>query len=410
MGRTVCPPDVKQRASGAKAVLVWAGLLALIFAVLAWPAGGLAASLDASGDIRIYLVDPSDAEPAFAIEHDGLELIAEFGSDENSLFVGAGSLRWGPGRSGSLMMSGRAEPMPLVGYHLSRGNSDYVRFIGLMESDEARRLIGHRLEYTPTPDVVLGVSETAVVSQNASRALYLPFPGFPLYALQRVVSQQDRAQDSLININLGADFSLSWDLMSSDFAKWGGFAPRMELYGEIFIDDAQGHIPNRAYVPDMVGGLVGIDLPKLPWNLRFGANIEYVAIANFVYSHRNPNNDYVYRGVMLGHPLGPDSDMLVLTLSYCPDKCAKLTLSGAVERHGEGRAGQSWSHQHEPEEWFLSGVVETCARAVFGIERELAPMARLMGSLEYATKSNSGNVLGQASDEWNMRIGVGVKL
>ena len=113
--------------------------------------------------------------------------------------------------------------------------------------------------------------------------------------------------------------------------------PAWNSHGEIFIDDAQGHIPNRAYVPDMVGGLVGIDLPKLPWNLRFGANIEYVAIANFVYSHRNPNNDYVYRGVMLGHPLGPDSDMLVLTLSYCPDKCAKLTL-GVVERHGEGRA------------------------------------------------------------------------
>jgi len=33
--------------------------------------------------------------------------------------------------------------------------------LGLMEHEQERRLLGHRLEYAPTPRVTLGVSETA---------------------------------------------------------------------------------------------------------------------------------------------------------------------------------------------------------------------------------------------------------
>jgi len=185
-----------------------------------------------------------------------------------------------------------------------------------MESEQQRRLFGHRLEYAPTPRITVGVSETAAVSGDVSAALYLPFPGLPLYALQRSASQRDRTQDRLININFGADFSVWWEL-PPDFALDGDdhvravaqpevstTPPRLELYGEIFIDDAQQSISNRAFIPDMVGGLIGIDLPALPGNLRLGANIEYVALTNFVYSHKNTDNNYMYRGRILGASFG----------------------------------------------------------------------------------------------------------
>ncbi len=150
------------------------------------------------------------------------------------------------------------------------------------------------------PGLHWGVSETAAVSGDVSAALYLPFPGFPLYALQRSASQRDRTQDRLININFGADFSVWWELPPG-FALDGDdhvravaqpevstASPRLELYGEIFIDDAQQSISNRTFIPDMVGGLIGIDLPALPGNLRLGANIEYVALTNLSTRIRTP--------------------------------------------------------------------------------------------------------------------------
>jgi hypothetical protein len=402
-------------------IAVYICAAALGLAVLACPAESLAASLDADGEICICLGHSSGGGLALEIGYDGFELLVGAGSDENKFFAGVGSLRWGPGRSGSLIMSGKAQPMPVMGYRLRRGNSDYVRFVGLMEHEQERRLLGHRLEYAPTPRVTLGVSETAAVSGDLSAALYLPFPGFPLYALQRAASQRDRAQDRLVNVNFGADFSVWWELpprpaLSGDdsvraLAEPGvsTMLPRLELYGEIFIDDAQQKIPNRTFIPDMVGALIGIDVPELPCNSRLGANIEYVALTNFVYSHKNPDNNYVYRGVILGHPLGPDSDALILTLSFRPNDRTKLTLSGAMERHGEGRIGQSWSRQYGPDDWFLSGIVEKAARVSMGIEHDLPGPLVLIGSFEHVARSNSDNILGESRREWAAKIGIGVR-
>lgn len=403
-------------------IAVYMCLAALGLAMLACPRGVLAASLDANGEISIFLGHSNEAVPALEIGYDGFELLVGAGSDANELFAGVGTFRWGPGRSGSLIMSGKAQPMPVIGYRLRRGNSEYVRFVGFMESEQQRRLFGHRLEYAPTPRITVGVSETAAVSGDVSAALYLPFPGLPLYALQRSASQRDRTQDRLININFGADFSVWWEL-PPDFALDGDdhvravaqpevstTPPRLELYGEIFIDDAQQSISNRAFIPDMVGGLIGIDLPALPGNLRLGANIEYVALTNFVYSHKNTDNNYAYRGRILGHPLGPDSDALILTLSFRPHDRTKLTLSGSIERHGEGRVGQPWSRESDPDDWFLSGVVEKGARVSLGVEHDLWGPVVLAGSLEYAARSNSNNVMGESRKDWAARIGIGARL
>lgn len=389
---------------------------ALGLAMLACPGGVLAASLDANGEVSIFLGRSSEAGPAIETGYDGFELLVGAGSDENRLFAGVGSFRWGPGRSGSLIMSGKAQPMPVVGYRLSRGNAEYVRFVGFMESEQRRRLFGHRLEYAPTSRIALGVSETAAVSGDVSAALYLPFPGFPLYALQRSASQRDRTQDRLVNINFGADFSVWWELPPSfaldgdDSVEASTTQPRLELYGEIFVDDAQQKISNRTFIPDMVGGLIGIDLPALPCDLRLGANIEYVAITNFVYSHKNPDNNYLYRGVVLGHPVGPDSDALILTLSFRPHDRTELTLSGSIERHGEGRIGQSWSRDYGPDDWFLSGTVEKAVRVSLGIEHDLPGPVLLVGSLEHVARSNSDNTLGESRRDWAARIGIGVRL
>jgi hypothetical protein len=367
-----------------------------------------------AGGALAIVYDSPDSAPALSIEYDRLQLllvhaVEPFGpfqqlgaSGRFELFAGVGLPQWGPGRTGSLIMSGRTTPVPHVGYHLAVGRADYVRFVGMMESEQRRRLLGHRLEYSPTSWLRLGVSETAVVSGEASALLYWPFPGLPLYALQRAVSQRHVAQDSLININLGADFVAT--------LPGEGRRPGLEVYGELLIDDAQGTISNRDSVPDFLGGLVGVRVPQFTSDPRFSAYFEYVAISSYVYSHRNPDNNYVYRGTVIGHSLGPDADMWAVAAGFRPDSQTIVSLLGAVVRHGESEIGHPWSPAEGRYREFPSGIAERTVKASLEMERTLREPVLIAGRLELGTTFNKGHVQGSTCTYWRAAAALGVRL
>lgn len=370
--------------------------------------------LHVSGGVLAIVYNSPDTAPALSVEYDGLQLLLGYPVEPSGpfkqpgtygrlqLFAGAGLPKWGPGRTGSLIMSSRTPPVPHVGYRVAVGSADYVRFVGLMESEQHRRLIGHRLEYSPTAWLRLGVSETAVVSGEASPLLYWPFPGLPLYALQRAVSQRDRAQDSLINVNLGADFVATLP----GKGRW----PKLEAYGELLIDDAQGSISSRGVVPDFLGALVGVRVPRFPSDPRFAVHLEYVAIANYVYSHRNPDCSYVYRGTGIGHSLGPDADMLALAADFRPDSRTVVTLVGAFSRHGEGEIGHPWSPGEGDDREAPSGVIEKTVRVSLEFERILLEPVLFAGRLELGTTFSKGHVQGSTHRYWRAGAALGVRL
>ncbi|HBK60334.1 MAG TPA: hypothetical protein DDZ84_06010 [Firmicutes bacterium] len=361
--------------------------------------------LEVSGGVLAIMYYSPDCAPALSVEYDGFQLLLgqQIGqSGQLQLIAGLGSPRWGPGRTGSLIMSGRTPPMPLAGYRFAAGNARYVRFVGLMESEQRRRLIGHRLEYSPTQWLRLGVSETAVVAGDASSALYWPFPGLPLYALQRAVSQDDRLQDSLVNVNFGADLAIVLPPC--------GQRPQLEVYGELIVDDAQGSISSRGFVPDFIGGLVGVRIPQFPADPRLGANLEYAAISNYVYSHRNSDCNYVYRGTGIGHRLGPDADMLALAADFRPNSRTIVSLLGAFERHGEGEIGDPWSSDEGTGRRFLTGIVEKSATLTFEAKKTLSGPAFWAGRLEFATAFNHGHIQGRTYRSWRVGAGIGIRL
>lgn len=392
-------------------------VVASLVVAVVWSSAAHAASASASassvspnplcgsgGVSTVMYISPENA-PTLSVEFDGFQLLLEQQVGrlgELRLIAGLGSPRWGPARTGSLIMSGRTLPMPLAGYCLAARNANYVRFAGLMESEQRRRLIGHRLEYSPTTWLRLGVSETAVASGDVSSALYWPFPGLPLYALQRAVSQRDRQQDSLINVNFGADLAITVPAR--------GKRPQIEVYGELMVDDAQGAISNRDYVPDFIGGLIGARISEFAADPRFGAGVEYAAISNYVYSHRNPDCNYVYRGTVIGHRLGPDADMLALWADFRPAPQAVVSLLGAFERHGEGKIGDPWSSGHGTDRRFLTGIVEKTATLTLEAQRRLSGPAFCTGRLELATASNYGHVQGSKHSSWRIGCGIGIRL
>lgn len=370
---------------------------------------------------------------------DGLELLLTSGIQSNSVFCGLASFRWGPGRSGSLMMSGKVPPMPVAGYTLNYDKSEYIRFIGRMEPDGKRRIVGHRLQYAPNTWLQLGISETAILSDKASPGMYWPFPGLPLYALQHVVNQQDRSQSSHININLGLDFRFfvqprAWAILrvgsdatidgepsctslfeklsqeSIDSTAKQRVSSCPEIYGELFIDDAQGCLQNRDFVPDLIGGLIGVQLPRLLGDDRWALNIEYVAVANYVYSSRNPVNNYVFRDILIGHPLGPDSDMVIATMKFRPDTMTEFVVSSSIERHGEGKIGNPWTSGTEKNDIFLSGIVERTMSVKCGFRRALARPFYVWGCVEAAAASNHEHRAGANWRHCSAEVGLGIQL
>ena len=310
-----------------------------------------------------------------------------------------------PGRNGSLCLSGVADPMPVLGYRLAVRRSEYERFAGLMETDSHRTLVGHRLNVQATPRLRVAVSETAVLSGDPSPFFYWPFPGLPLYALQRVVYQQDKRPGNDANVNLGLDFSLAFGETSKNASGCGCNA---ELYGEILIDDAQGYASRRSWVPDFIGGLVGLDIQGRISRWPVTLNVEYTRINNYVYSHRIASNNYVYHGVGLGHPLGPDADGIFVTLTVRPSPRTSIEIRSAFERHGEGHIGLPWSHELGRDGMFLSGVVERRSKLGLLFTQELSRNILLRTSLELVRSENHGNTQGSGWRGWAASVGLGL--
>jgi hypothetical protein len=389
------------------------------------PTPAVALNVWRSGSIGLEAGWAAGEGPDVGLTMDSLSLMVGARVRGFELVGGVASFRWGPGRNGSLALSGAVDPMPVVGYRVLEEKADYIRFVGLMERDGNRILVGHRLNYQPTPWLSVGINETAVLSEDPSALFYFPFPGLPVYALQHVIYQQDRRRGNDANVNLGGDFTLRFR--------------DVEIYGELLIDDAQGTLSDRKRVPDFVGVLGGFEVRRAVgdrWVLT--GNAEYTRINNYVYSHRVPNNCYTYHEVGLGHPLGPDADAVVLTLkaeglgatltggapgvaseaasagasAADPDAApvTRIELKASFERHGEGHIGLPWRSEFGTDHIFLSGVVEKLARVELAAERRLAGGVWVTAEAGLARAENHDNLEGADWRGWNAGLGLKLEL
>lgn len=388
--------------------VVLAVLLLTIPAAGAQTAGetvpGSPISMVLSGSALLFIEHTAGETMDFGLQCRDVQLLLALDVDQGQVFCGLASPRWGPGRSGSLVLSGNVNPMPMVGYRVNKGASSYVRFLGMMERDGDRRLIGHRLEYLPRPTIAIGISETAVIAENASPLLCWPFPGLPVYAIQHVLAQRDSTLNRLVNVNVGVDFRARFAIPASVMTD------NVEVYGELFVDDAQGELANRVSIPDWFGGLAGVDITQIPGLPGLEVNLEYVGITNYVYSHSNSQVDYTFEDAIIGHPLGPDADSLILTVRLRAGDPTELTLATATERHGEGRIGHPWRREYGRNDPFLSGVVEKVSKLEVGLEHSLTEQLSLKASAGYCAKRNYGHVQGVSWEGWSANIGIEARL
>ena len=253
------------------------------------------------------------------------------------LSVGRHGIYWSPARFGALCISDSSPPLDMLMISIYGERLSAYAFTGVLDrmwNDQhgrylARRFLsGHRLDWIVREGLEIGLTEVVLYGGDL-RSIdpgYLN-PLIPYYATQYNSNYDD-------NTLVGVDFS--WLLSRG-----------VMVYGELLIDDLQ----YRGKGPNAWGGTVGMHLAG--WS---DLVVEYTRLSRWAYTHRITECQYIHYGSPIGHPLGPDGDLITLEWSkfLTPDLWAGIRVS----HRRKGEATVEDRYEGEKVEKFPSGVVE----------------------------------------------------
>jgi len=247
------------------------------------------------------------------------------------VWLGRENQRWGPGRSGSLLLGGGTDPYTQLSARVHAGNFATLSAVhGWLSQARGQYMAFHRVDLNLGKGLRVGVGEGVRYDGQAPEPLYV-LNLMPYAVVERILTAESHAspaeRDSLIRSNYIADADLYWRFASG----WAG-------YGELMVDDLKpsGEGPTRlAYQ-------VGITRAHQDWTLQ----AEYTRVYNYTYQVFY-NRNFVHRDEVLGYPLGAD----VANLNLWADLELDLAWSiGAMAHHtrlGEGNGAGAWCNPEQ---------------------------------------------------------------
>ena len=258
------------------------------------------------------------------------------------VLLGRDKLYWGPGQSGSLILSDFAPPLDMVSFSLSLGRVTATGFFTSLDeitlartipfrSDSlrpgtiaSRHLSGHRLDVRIARNLEVGLSET-VVYGGPNRGLS---PGY-INPLNFFYSEQ---------WNLKDDDNPMWSLDATWWPK-----ERLQVYGQFLVDDFQfEHKSEKDKEPQEIGFLLGLHSGD-PFGLaNTSFSLEYARVNPWTYNQKLPWNRYVFGNTLLGHPLGPDADAIYASVTKWLNDKFTGEVNYRFGRHGDTSVYSDW--------------------------------------------------------------------
>ena len=184
----------------------------------------------------------------------------------------------------------------------------------------------------------------------------------------------------------------------------------LEIYGELLVDDFQIDNKSPADKEPFEGGfLLGQRLYN-PLGLDGSLlRVEWARVEPFTFNQVRPWNRYLYKGQVLGYPLGPDAQSLDLEFRYWMSEQLTWSFFYRREEQGETRVTDPWpvpitgptSTTPFPEfDHVPTGVVERRSRIAteFWIHPKPGIDLRLNGG--YLDVQNVENVRDADESEW----------
>ena len=251
---------------------------------------------------------------------------------DSEIEIGRDSMWWGQGARGTLILTNNAPPMdmlkisnptpymlPWIFQYL--GPFKYSIFISQMNGNlvtlnsgrtvtEANPLLGgERIDFKPTPNFEIGMSRTFEFGGRGVPA----GTAYDWLKIMTFLNTGGRNTDfSDQRAALDFRYRMPWLYNIETYLEWGG-----EDFGRLNF----GRGPNNFLFRDQAF-LAGIYIPKLTQDGRTDLRIEYGDNVSdqdlsFWYGHSQYISGYVYNGMLLGMPMGPDArDIFARTTHY----------------------------------------------------------------------------------------------
>lgn len=251
-----------------------------------------------------------------------------------SFLYGRDYNQWGVGHSGNLILSTNAPVYDQLKFIVHYGRFKLTHITAALEyiPVEGRRRInqteslnvywsGNRVEAYAGKGINLGFSQSIVYGNRSLQPGYInPLAFFA--SIEHYYGDRDNGAFSL-------DFS--WRMLSG-----------LKIYGEWLVDD----ITTTKLGSDFFGNKFGYQAGVF-WvdPLQFAGSdllIEYTRIKPYVYSHSLQDyNKYKHYDTLLGHPIGPNSDLWYLRYRWQPHRRLLLETNFQYYRHGANPPGEN---------------------------------------------------------------------
>ena len=277
--------------------------------------------------------------------------------------------RWGPGTSGTLLLSDAAMSYPEL--ELSRTLGPHVRAVALVgalhqpATPESGRVgprlwfAAHRLDLGLGSRVRVGLHEAAAYRSDGMELLYavgvIPYTLVQRW-LDRATAEGASNRPQRNNVLAGMD--VTWRV-------GGGVRADAELLVDDFATESSAQ-------PDRLGYQLGLSWAGVTGGAATDARAEFVKVYQYTYAVFY-DADLVLDGVPLGYGSGPDVEHAEVWAERDFSTDARAGLGLDWTRRGEGVAGDPW----EP----TTGGSRTSGSTLSGVvERRVFPHVRFRGS------------------------------
>jgi len=306
--------------------------------------------------------------------------------------AGYDMFRWGPGRTGTLLLSDAAGPMGFLSLQgTARGRITATAVSGVLSTADGRYLAAHRLEFAATRSLTIGLAETARYHGEGIELLYAI--GILPYTIVERINIRDASSDStraLERANIMASADVEFRV-----------SPNLTLYGELLVDD---FATEDESMPDRVAYQAGFrsDRPLGRRMMHFLG--EYSRVPQFTYSVYYGQN-YIHRDLPLGYASGTDVESAWLEVGYDFSADWQARWTGDFTNQGEGALGQAWDPSMGPvSNAGLSGTVEE--RRTMWVDGRWLPRDNvdIDVGVGYQRIENAAHVDGLTETGWLVRL------
>ncbi|MFW6015723.1 MAG: capsule assembly Wzi family protein [bacterium] len=307
------------------------------------------------------------------------ELYIENNLNEYIGFIGGKRrLEWGPGYYSGMVFSKSSPSIGMVGYDLTYMGYKYQRIYGVLDRVGETYLQGHRLKKKLIPNLEVGISETAIMNNknHIDPLFYNPIPLWPIYLSQEIIIEYDPEQVlQQANINISGDINYIINGKSN-------------IYGEIYIDDApMTSKDNEPWLWGIITGYYNSEIYK-----NSDIRIEYARTSNYLYSHRNKDLNYTLNNRIIGHFIGPDSDLLKIESNIDVSSNESLSFGVSYQRKGEGNLDIDWGDEPDyKNKLFLPGIIEKTIGLKFSFKNQVNSKDNYIIEVELLKTLNKDN-------------------